>query len=203
MDNVCSGGEGFCGGGGSGVMCSNDLLTRQEDPQLGLLGGIFLLERLVLAISPPPFLFCHPNGTVPGVGNLNCEEGCWWVVLRPSLHLCGYGLRLHCTPLLAQQDKKIWFQLFPCLPLLPSLRAPLNFSYLQQKCSLPLQVFHHVQKKQSFLLLPRNKKQFNISNLLSTRTCDQAPLFLAVFGILFQFGQITKFQGSEKHSDSG
>jgi hypothetical protein len=87
MDNVCSGGEGFCDGGGSGVMCSNDLLTRQEDPQLGLLGGIFLLERLVLAISPPPFLFCHPNGTVPGVGNLNCEEGCWWVVLRPSLHL--------------------------------------------------------------------------------------------------------------------
>tara|TARA_B110000091_G_scaffold181061_1_gene198211 strand:- start:57 stop:305 length:249 start_codon:yes stop_codon:yes gene_type:complete len=71
MDNVCSGGEGFCGGGGSGggsscrsvllFMCSNDLLTRQEDPQLGLLGGIFLLERLVLAISPPPFFVLPPK----------------------------------------------------------------------------------------------------------------------------------------------
>jgi hypothetical protein len=113
--------------------------------------------------------------------------------------ICGYGLRLHTVAGTARQ-KNMVSTFPPCLPLLPSLRAPLNFSYLQQKCSLPLQVFHHVQKKQSFLLLPRNKKQFNISNLLSTRTCDQAPLFLAVFGILFQ---ITKFQGSEKHSDSG
>ena len=57
-------------------------------------------------------------------------------------------------------------------------------------------------KKKSFLLLPRNKKQFNISNvvkmLLSTRTCDQAPLFLLVFGSVF--GSVRNFANlPEKH----
>jgi hypothetical protein len=47
--------------------------------------------------------------------------------------------------------KKIGFDFwtFHVCHFLPSLRAPLNFSYLQQKCSLPLQVFHHVQKRKA------------------------------------------------------
>ena len=53
-------------------------------------------------------------------------------------------------------------------------------------------------KKKSFLLLPRNKKQFNIPKLLSTRTCDQAPLFLLVFGSVF--GSVRNFANlPEKH----
>ena len=90
----------------------------------------------------------------------------------PSSFVCGY--ECCCWQCCWHNWQKNWFRLLdlPCLPLLPSLRAPLNFSYLQQKCSLPLQVFHHVQKRKASSCCQETK---NNLILLSTRTCDQVP----------------------------